>query len=212
MPAYPARSWPRGVDNDHGSRTDVKWPEYYDGAAMFYEWTGDLDGYTRPFDNDIWEFRIDQGEATSDVKGGLRNIGYIDDGDYISYESMNLAGIDAITYRFASNGRGGRIEIHADSPDGPLVGDSGYIEPTGGWQIWKDVTVPIEDPGGTHELFFVFRNNPGDTGLFSLNYLKSGAKESRSTLDQRSCPCRPTLQRVSFRKRRRSQSRYRSRR
>jgi cytochrome c len=117
-----------------------------------------------------------QTEATSDPRGGLQNIGFIDDGDYVSFERMNLAGIDALTYRFASNGLGGRIEIHADSPDGPLVNDSGFIEPTGGWQSWKDVTVPIEDPGGTHELFFVFRNNPGDGGLFNLNYLKFRGK------------------------------------
>jgi cytochrome c len=89
---------------------------------------------------------------------------------------MNLAGINSLTYRFASAALGGRIEIHADSPDGPLVSDSGFIEPTGGWQRWKDVTVPIEDPGGTHELFFVFRNNPGDGGLFNLNYLKFRGK------------------------------------
>ncbi|HSI80122.1 MAG TPA: ThuA domain-containing protein [Solirubrobacterales bacterium] len=117
-----------------------------------------------------------QVEATSDPRGGRQNIGFIDDGDYISFEPMSLEGIDAITYRFASNGLGGRIEIHAGSPDGPLVSDSGYIEPTGGWQTWKDVTVPIDEFPGTHELFFVFRNNPGDTGLFNLNYLKFRGK------------------------------------
>lgn len=117
-----------------------------------------------------------QTEATSDPKGGLRNIGFIDDGDYISYDRMNLAGIDAVTYRFASNGLGGRIEIRADSPDGPLISDSGFIAPTGGWQTWTDVTVPIEDTSGTHDLFFVFRNNPGDGGLFNLNYLRFRGK------------------------------------
>ena len=117
-----------------------------------------------------------QTETTSDPKGGRQNIGFIDDGDYISFEPMSLEGIDAITYRFASNGLGGRIEIHAGSPDGPLVSDSGYIEPTGGWQTWKDVTVPVDALAGTHELFFVFLNNPGDGGLFNLNYLKLRGK------------------------------------
>ena len=115
-------------------------------------------------------------EATSDPRGGRQNIGFIDDGDYISFEPMSLEGIDAVTYRFASNGLGGRIEVHTGSPDGPLVSDTGQIEPTGGWQTWKDVTAPVDATGGTHELFFVFRNNPGDTGLFNLNYLKFRGK------------------------------------
>nr|WP_211239711.1 ThuA domain-containing protein [Jiangella gansuensis] len=115
-------------------------------------------------------------EATSDPKGGRQNIGFIDDGDYISYETMNLANIDAITFRYASGGQGGRIEIRTGAPDGPLVAESGLLEPTGGWQRWADVTVPVEDPGGTHELFFVFRHEPGATGLFNLNYLKFRGK------------------------------------
>jgi cytochrome c len=117
-----------------------------------------------------------QTEATSDPKGGRQNIGFIDDGDHISFEPMSVEGIDAITYRFASNGLGGRIEIHADAPDGPLVSDSGFIAPTGGWQTWKDVTVPVDALAGTHELFFVFLNNPGDNGLFNLNFMKFRGK------------------------------------
>ncbi|TDD70029.1 PKD domain-containing protein [Jiangella aurantiaca] len=115
-------------------------------------------------------------EATSDPRGGRQNIGFIDDGDHISFDPMNLSGIDGITYRFASGGSGGRIEVRAGAPDGPLVSDSGFIPPTGGWQSWTDVTVPIEDPGGTRELFFVFRHEPGSTGLFNLNYLKFRGK------------------------------------
>ncbi|MGH3385206.1 MAG: ThuA domain-containing protein [Nocardioidaceae bacterium] len=115
-------------------------------------------------------------ELTSDPKGGVQNIGFIGHGDHIAYERMNLAGIDEVTYRVASGGLGGRVEVHVDSPDGPVISDSGMIEPTGGWQTWTDVTAPIEDPGGTHELFFVFVNNPGDDGLFNLNYLKFRGK------------------------------------
>ncbi|MGH8776289.1 MAG: ThuA domain-containing protein [Jiangellaceae bacterium] len=114
-------------------------------------------------------------EQTSDPKGGVQNIGFIGHGDYISYEPMNLAGIEAVTYRVASAGLGGRVEVHADAPDGPLLGTT-TIEPTGGWQSWTDVTGPVEDPGGTHELFFVFLNNPGDDGLFNMNYLKFRGK------------------------------------
>ena len=35
------------------------------------------------------------------------------------------------------------IELHANAPDGPLLG-SGEIPGTGGWQKWKTFTVLIE--------------------------------------------------------------------
>jgi cytochrome c len=111
-------------------------------------------------------------ETTSDPKGGGQNIGFVTHGDHIAYERMNLAGIDELTYRVASGGTGGRIEVHADSPDGPLVSDSGQIDPTGGWQQWTNVSAPVTDPGGTHDLYFVFLNNPGDDGLFNLNHIR----------------------------------------
>jgi glucose/arabinose dehydrogenase/type 1 glutamine amidotransferase len=114
-------------------------------------------------------------EATSDPKGGRQNIGFIDHGDYISFEPMNLSNIDAITYRVASGGLGGRIEVRVDAPDGPLIGNA-VVEPTGGWQTWTDVTAPVTDPGGTHELFFVFVSDSGGGGLFNMNYLKFRGK------------------------------------
>ena len=121
------------------------------------------------------EFYTDQNgvllEDTTDPEGGGRNIGWIAHGDWISFEPMNLRNIDSVTYRWASAGWGGRIEVHVDSPDGPLISNTGYVAPTGGWQTWKYVTAPITDPGGTHELFFVFYNEPGNDGLFNLNWI-----------------------------------------
>lgn len=34
----------------------------------------------------------------------------------------------------------------------------------------------MTDPGGTHELFFVFLNNPGDSGLFNINRIDLSGK------------------------------------
>ena len=36
---------------------------------------------------------------------------------------------------------------------------------------YTDLAAPIADPGGTHELFFVFIRNPGDDGLFNINWI-----------------------------------------
>ncbi|HMB93380.1 MAG TPA: carbohydrate-binding protein, partial [Rhodothermales bacterium] len=109
-------------------------------------------------------------ETTGDTAGGARNLGFIDDGDHISFDRMNLTDIGFVTYRVASAGPGGRIEVHVDARDGPLI-STAYVEPTGQWQVYRDVTTPINDPSGTHDLFFVFKSDLGTTGLFNLNWI-----------------------------------------
>lgn len=108
---------------------------------------------------------------TRDPAGGGRNIGHITHGDWASYAPMTLLNIRSVTYRWASAGRGGRIEVHVGSPTGPEISDTGYIAPTGGWQQYRNVTAPIVDPGGTRALFFVFRHKPGADDLFNLNWI-----------------------------------------
>ncbi len=110
-------------------------------------------------------------EPSSDPLGGDRQLAFIDNGDYVAYAPVNLSGITHVTYRVASAGTGGRIEVRADAADGPLLGTV-FVEPTGGWQTFQSVTAPIHDPGRTHALYLVFLNRPGDTGLFNLNKMR----------------------------------------
>jgi len=109
-------------------------------------------------------------ESTGDVLGGGINLGFIDHGDYISFSPIDLYNIEALTFRIASAGAGGRIVVRLGALDGRILG-SANVEQTGGWQTYRDVTIPIEDPGGLNELFLVFENNPGDNGLFNLNWI-----------------------------------------
>lgn len=111
-----------------------------------------------------------QVQDTGDVQGGGKNIAFIDDGDYVSFDRMNLSGIDSIRYRVASASSGGLIEVHVDAPDGELI-NTAAVEPTGDWQIYTDVLAEVTDPGGTHELFFVFLREVGDQGLFNVNWI-----------------------------------------
>ena len=121
-------------------------------------------------------------ENTGDALGGRQNIGFIDHGDHVSYETINLLNINHVTFRAASAGWGGRIEIRANTPDGPLIGQT-EVGTTGQWQSYRDVTALINDPGGTNKLFFVFLREPGNEGLFNLNWMDFGGfgvKESES--------------------------------
>lgn len=109
-------------------------------------------------------------EDTADPTGGNVNAGWIDHEDWLSYDPISLDGVEAITFRVASAGAGGRIELRLNDTSGPLVGTA-RVFPTGGWQSWTNVTADISNPGGSHELFLLFLGNPGETGLFNVNYL-----------------------------------------
>lgn len=111
-----------------------------------------------------------QTETTGDSAGGGENIGFIEDGDYVSYDPFDLQNIDALRFRVASAGAGGTIEVRADAPDGELLG-SAAVAPTGDWQDYVDVTAEVVDPGGTIELFLVFRNDESSGGLFNVNWI-----------------------------------------
>lgn len=102
--------------------------------------------------------------------GGGRMVGQIGHGDWLSFEPVNLRGVTDLVFRVASAGSGGTIEVRIDSTTGPLVA-SARVHPTGGSYTFTTVTAPATDPGGSHELFFVFENNPGDGYLFNLDWV-----------------------------------------
>src|SRR5918999_302127 len=113
-----------------------------------------------------------QTENTIDTGGGT-NIGFIENGDYVSYEPVNLENIRQLRFRVASGGPGGTIEIRTGSPTGELVATSPPVTNTGGWQNWTTVSVPITPPVGTHELFIVFKHPTDQGGLMNLNWFEA---------------------------------------
>ena len=123
-----------------------------------------------------------QTETTADTEGGGSNIGFIEDGDYTSYKPFNLTDITEVRFRVASAGPGGTIELRYDSPTGPLLGKTAMITPTGNWQTYKNVSLPLTGvPAGTHELFVITRN-PGQTAsLLNLNWIDFVGKGAAQT-------------------------------
>ena len=75
-------------------------------------------------------------EATTDVGGG-NAAAFIEDGDWISFNPYNLEDLIKVTFRVASAGAGGIIQLRYDAADGPLVAETPNIAPTGGWQTWR---------------------------------------------------------------------------
>ncbi len=121
-------------------------------------------------------------EATTDVGGG-NSAAFIEDGDWISFNPYNLEDLSKVTFRVASQGAGGIIELRYDAADGPLVAATPNIAPTGGWQTWQDVTMdlPATVPQGTHRLFLVFRHPTATGSLLNLNWFKFTGKGAAAT-------------------------------
>ena len=99
--------------------------------------TGRVAGSTAGGDPGVLE------EATADVGGG-NNIGFIENGDYVSFKRVNFKDINRIDFRVASGGAGGKIEMRLDSPTGATFA-SADVAPTGGWQNWTTVSIPLTE-------------------------------------------------------------------
>lgn len=132
-------------------------------------------------DQAILQPKVKQAEFFSDAEGvevvaaggaqGGQRVGYIDDGDWIAFDPVNLVGVDAIGYRVSSGGAGGTIEVHSGAVDGPLV-QTVPVSNTGGFDNYADIApVPITDPGGTKPLYLVFKGT-GSGGLFDVDEVR----------------------------------------
>ena len=108
--------------------------------------------------------------ALDQATGGF-DVTSADHGDSFAFAPVNLLGIEQIGFRVASSITGGRIEVRADAADGPLLAEAAVPNTGISAGSYRDVFVPITDPGGTRRLFFVFRRNPGDTDLCRLNWI-----------------------------------------
>lgn len=100
-------------------------------------------------------------------------VGDIKDGSYIGFSDIDLTGIARLQVNVAAMpSRGGRIEIHAGSPTGKLIGTASVAPLTeastsstttaGGGRRgpqWQVVMVPLTNAAGPTDLFFVFRND-----------------------------------------------------
>src|SRR6478752_1766671 len=85
-------------------------------------------------------------ETTTDTAGGGQNIGFIEDGDYVSFKPYNLENTTGMRFRVASAGAGGTIEVRLDSPTGTLVGTTPTITPTGRSSRTSSSTSPPRRP------------------------------------------------------------------
>ena len=92
--------------------------------------------------------------AKASAHGG-NAVGYIENGDWISFTPYNLTGVTGFKARVASAGVGGTLTVRVGSPTGTVV-STVPVAPTGGWETWVDVTGTVTVPTGTQLLYLVF--------------------------------------------------------
>ncbi|RVU28794.1 carbohydrate-binding protein [Streptomyces antnestii] len=129
-------------------------------------------------DQNVTQPKHRQAEHFGDSKGvsiashatanGGKTVGDINDGDWISFKPYILSNATSFTARVASGGSGGTLEIRSGSATGKLLG-SAKVEPTGGWDTYKDVTGTVSHaPDKTTTLFLVFKGE-GTDALYDVD-------------------------------------------
>lgn len=109
------------------------------------------------------------GIQTEPSSEGTENIGFINDGDWTLYKSINLTSVSSVKARVASP-NGGTIEVRLDALNGELLA-SIPVTNTGGWQTWATVqTNLLGVVDGVHDIYLSFKGDSTNGGLFNLNW------------------------------------------
>ncbi|MEW9533242.1 carbohydrate-binding protein [Microbispora sp. NPDC049125] len=158
------------IDGEHDSAANIYGvfqASYTDNGGLTTTNTRTL----QPRHRQAEHFAAQQGVQTADhttAEGG-KTAGYIDDGDWISFQPYNLSNATRVTARVASAGVGGRIEVRAGSATGTLLGTVN-VAATGSWDTFADVSANLSGaPAGATTLYLVFRGATGQGYLFDLD-------------------------------------------
>ncbi|UII26412.1 carbohydrate-binding protein [Fulvivirga maritima] len=119
-----------------------------------------------------------QTESTTDAGGGL-NVGYIETGDWMAYNSINIpsSGYYQVEYRVASE-NGGSLSLDLNA--GSTVLGNVSIPATGGWQNWTSVFQTVYINAGTYN-FGIYAQNGG----WNINWFRiTGQSNASARADQ----------------------------
>ncbi len=115
-----------------------------------------------------------EGVQVESASVGCTNLAFIEDGDYVMVSGVDFGkGAETFTASVASEGDGGKIEIHLDKKDGTLIGTCD-VSPTSGWQDYITASCDISGAEGEHDVYFVFKG--GNSYLFNVDWWQFGSQ------------------------------------
>ncbi|HET6383101.1 MAG TPA: glycoside hydrolase family 3 C-terminal domain-containing protein [Armatimonadota bacterium] len=121
---------------------------------------------------EVWASEIQAfggGAQTEGSSEGGTDVGFITNGSWVQFPVQDFTGKTEMVFRVASATQGGTIEVHLDSLNGPVAAKV-TVPPTGAWQNWRSLTVPLHGVTGKHKVFFRFAGGGGD--LLNVEWFK----------------------------------------
>ncbi|GAA3816640.1 hypothetical protein GCM10022226_41630 [Sphaerisporangium flaviroseum] len=97
--------------------------------------------------------------ADHGAASGGRTLGYVNNGDWAGYSSVETSGARTFSARFSSAGSGGTIQVRSGSATGTLLG-SVSVPVTGGWENFQTVSTTLTG-SGSGPLVLVFTGTGG---------------------------------------------------
>lgn len=101
------------------------------------------------------------GTLVANCSEGGKCLGYIESGNWVRYDGVDFGdGTAHVDLRVAAaQGTGGIVQLRLGSPAGRLIGTC-EVAPTGDWQAWRTLTLPIERTKGVQNLCLRFEPKP----------------------------------------------------
>ena len=122
--------------------------------------------------------QVENADVLYNMQRGNGRLNNIHHGSYFVLKNIDLKDINALTYRYGSLNKEGAIEVHMDNKKGQLISTFNF-KATGRMNTFKEESATITDPGGKHDLYFVFvKNDTANKNLASLDWVRfDGGKE-----------------------------------
>jgi cytochrome c len=90
------------------------------------------------------------------------------------FKDIDLKGINQLDYKYSSKDQAATIDVHLDSPTGPVISTLAY-ESTGKWDNYQTKRAPVTATTGKHDVYFVIhKDDPAADHLITLETITFG--------------------------------------
>lgn len=109
---------------------------------------------------------VDDADSLMNIKPVNGQFSEMHNGSWFVVRDVNLKDIKTVKYRYVSPKNDGKLEVHADSPSGTLISSLSLKAS----DVSTETKGNLNDPGGKHDLYFVFKNE--DDSVATLEWLE----------------------------------------
>lgn len=103
-------------------------------------------------------------------------IAYFDAEDFVTYTNIDFGSTgetDGIRFNYAKSNDGGSMEVRLGGRTGSLLATFSPVR-TGGWDMWQDAYIGIDDLSGVYDVTFVAK---GQSGVLNIKYFQPSERK-----------------------------------